>query len=101
MLVGSLGCGILWTWDPSDLLFLWDSLIAPLYDPFVGLFVGCVLVRISSHVTRDTHAGLVARGLLDSLVFSMGFNLACSSTHSRDEALAGNVAVLDVANSWF
>jgi hypothetical protein len=68
MLVGSLGRGILWTWD---------SLIAPLY----GLFVGCVLVHISSHVTRDTHAGLVARGWFDRLVFSMGFNLACSSTY--------------------
>jgi hypothetical protein len=52
----------------------------PLYDPFVGLFVGCISHVTVSHVTRDTHVGLVALGWLDCLVFSMGFNLACSST---------------------
>ena len=62
-----------------DLLFLWDSVLDSLWDLLwdsSGIHETCV----GPHVTRDTHVGLVARGWLDSLVFSLVFNLACSST---------------------
>jgi hypothetical protein len=69
-------CGIPRTlWDPSDLLSLWDSLWDLLWDSS-GIHETCV----GPHVTLDTHVGLVAHGWLERLVFSLVFNLACSST---------------------
>ena len=58
-------------WD-----LLWDS---------SGTHETCV----GPHVTRDSHVGLVACGWLDCLVFSLIFNLACSSTFTN---LAGGDA---------
>jgi hypothetical protein len=50
---------------------------------------GIHVTRVGPHVTRDSR-GIAfpapTRGWLDCLVFSWVFNLACSSTHSRDEA---------------
>ena len=51
-------------WD-----LLWDS---------SGIHETCA----GPHVTRDKHVGLVARGWLDFLVFSLVFNVACSSTQT-------------------
>ncbi len=86
-------CGIPWTWEPLDLLSLWD----PLWDPFwdsSGIHETCV----GPHVMRvDTHVGLVALGWLDCLAFTCGwldylffslvFNLACSSTEIEQRSL--------------
>ena len=65
-------------WDPSDLLSLWDFFCGILYGIPCGIHLGSMRLALV-HVTRDTH-GLVARGWLESLVFSLVFNLACSST---------------------
>jgi hypothetical protein len=43
-------------------------------------------------VTRDTHVGLVAPDWLDCLVFSMGFNLACSSTVDAEETASSSLS---------
>jgi len=58
-------------------LSLWDPLWDPLWDSS-GIHETCVGPHV---MCVDTNVGLVACGWLDCLVFSLVFNLACSSTH--------------------
>ena len=58
-------------WDPSDLLSLWDFFCGILYGIPCGIHLGSMRLALV-HVTRDTH-GLVARGWLECLVFSLVF----------------------------
>ncbi len=58
---------------------MWDSLWDLLWDSS-GIHETCVGPHVTRDMLVDTHVGLVDRGWLDHLVFSLVFNLACSST---------------------